>query len=241
MATGTDHYTLQVEISLYFIPPMTEAGRGIGLLQHFRLPFVPVHGMILTGGAFNTSPSPEGYMLRDVTWDVDREMFLATSSLHMYGEPLGLVPEEIAEWYARGWRLGHNVDWYEEATPEPDEVIEDEGCTEDDIVRDDIEVMHTWERRRRPRDYNLGFRALIRTMAESYNNLSVAYAMKETGRCLSEDHSLKAAPEKAQRQWNEAIEAYLSMTWDEQDKWRCRICRTYPRLDTLAKAMARGQ
>ena len=109
----TENFELQVQLSLRFVPPMEEHGGGISLIQDFELPFPPSEGLVLTGAAFNQSPSPEGFPLKEVTWDVDRHIFLANIYLIDQGIPFTFIPHEIRSWMDQGWRFGSLEDSYE--------------------------------------------------------------------------------------------------------------------------------
>ena len=53
-------FKLELDMELYFVPPMEEIGEGICLTREFELPFPPLTGISLAGVALNGSPSPLG-------------------------------------------------------------------------------------------------------------------------------------------------------------------------------------
>jgi hypothetical protein len=95
-------FKLELDMRLYFVPPMDEHGRGICVSKSFDLPFAPFNDLALTGDAFGDGAQDDGYRIEDVVWDMDRKIFLAHSSLTSENFPLGLIPNEIADWIQRG-------------------------------------------------------------------------------------------------------------------------------------------
>jgi hypothetical protein len=108
-------FKLELDVSLYYDPPMDEHGQGIGLTRIFEIPFHPSSGLYLTGGGLTDPPDAIGFKIEDVTWDLDRQVFLADTSLFSKDLPIAFIPDELRAWMTRGWRLGSSSEAYEEA------------------------------------------------------------------------------------------------------------------------------
>lgn len=80
---------------------------------------MPEPSIRLCGASIDLCPDPLGFSLEDLTWDIDREVFLASTTLISHDEPLAFVPDTIREWIGLGWKLGSYHDTYVE--PEEDD------------------------------------------------------------------------------------------------------------------------
>jgi len=92
--------------------------------------------------------------LEDLTWDIDREVFLANTTLVSHDEPLAFVPATIREWIGLGWKLGSYHDTYvqpEEVDPDPEIQSVDDGEYER------LEQLHTMPKTRRSTEFNQFF------------------------------------------------------------------------------------
>ncbi len=56
-------FKLNLDMELFFLPPMVDNGRGICLTRTFELPFPPTANVLLSGVALNGTPVPLGYVL----------------------------------------------------------------------------------------------------------------------------------------------------------------------------------
>jgi len=228
-----DVFQLQLDFCLHYIPPMDESGPGILLTRTLELPFPPSPGIALWGKELDQCDEPLGFVLKDLIWDVDRETFLATTYLVSHDLPIATIPDDIRAWMDRGWRLGSYMDAY--GTPAEEEEEQHSDQEEDD----EWEEMEQWPRKRpraRPRHFNRTLMALVRAMAECYNNLPEAYAIHKTKRFFAEDEIANSNSTAAKR-YRDARQEYLTMSLDEQLNWREQVTRRCPRLDRIIAAM----
>jgi len=201
---------------------MSEHGPGIVLTRKLELPFVPGQSIRLCGTSIDACPDPLGFALEDLTWDIDREVFLAHTSLTTQDEPLAFIPDSIRSWLDLGWKLGSYHDTYGDEDDGGD-VANDDG-QDDNGEYERLDVLHTMPKNKRNREFNQFFKALIRVMGESYDNLDVAFAMDKLGRLVTEE---SPGPDESpiSRRWREARNEFHSLGQDEQFEW----------MDTLAK------
>lgn len=237
-------FTLELDFIIVYVPPMDEHGRGIHLTRELQLPFAPFDGLQVTSRKLDIAPGPEGFVLKDVIWDADREVFLAHSTLISHDLPMEDIPADLNAWMELGWRLGSYADKYEVSDEDEDEDVESEpesGVKTDGAfpIDDEFEAAlarSTLPPRKRSKQLNLVMRALVRTMVEQYNNLDVAYAMDKTKRHFSKQQ-LEKNDSAAAKQWHDAIREYLNMSWEQQIAWQKRVERTHPRLDKLVEQL----
>ncbi|MAT73371.1 MAG: hypothetical protein CMJ58_28135 [Planctomycetaceae bacterium] len=232
-------YDLHIDLRMYFCPPMNDRGRGITLTRRIQLPFPPFNGLSLTGSTIDVVPMPEGFTLNSVVWDCDRSRFTAYTEMSQHDFPIASIPDELNAWIDRGWRLGSSADVFDDAHDSGggDEEVETTDSPRDDFEpADEEDAWPMLPPRKRPKEFNKLFRALIRLMCEAHNAESRAYAMWRTQRFYS-DEELKKSESSVARRFKDAESEFYEMTIDEQIEWRKRICRNYPRLDRiLAKA-----
>jgi hypothetical protein len=175
---------------LSFDPPMDEHDPSIRLTRTIELPFPAYEGLVIHSRMIDViCDEPLGFVLKNVMWDMDRSVFLATTSMDSGDTPFDEIPDEIRSWIDRGWRLGSHLDVYPKDMDEPEEAESPGTSVEDD--NPEAEVTPSQPARRRPARYNKIFRALIRTMAELHNNWSVAYAMYITQQFFTEEERKK--------------------------------------------------
>lgn len=230
-------FKLHLDLCIHFVPPMGEHGAGITVTRALELPFAPINGLRVFSRAFDECPEPEGFTLKDVIWDVDRQVFLAQTELVSHDFPMPFIPTEIRAWLDRGWRFGSYRDAYadhdaEEPDGERANVVEaEEGG---DTEWDDAEKAHlrTWQQR--SAEQNLALKALIRHMAETYDNLAAAYAFDKTGRYFTEREAREDVMKNPHvRKFADAARAFESISFEEKEKWRNRTAR-YPSIEELA-------
>jgi hypothetical protein len=111
-AENTVVYRLEIDLLLSFVPPMAEHARPICLTRALELPFPPWDGLILTSEALNGRPDPMGFVLKEVTWDMDRQLFLAKTYEIIHDLPIACIPYDIRDLLERGWRYGSMADKY---------------------------------------------------------------------------------------------------------------------------------
>lgn len=233
-------YTLELDLHLFFIPPMEDQGQGIILTRTIPIPIQPTSGLILCGRMLEECGSTElGFQLDDVKWDLDREVFLATTSLTDVGLPLALIPDTLRSYIERGWRVGSHSDAY------PDEAGEDEdggdgpsvcasGSASDYERQESLQGM---PQNRRPKDFNRLFKALICEMVRASNNVSAAYAMDKLRRLVelpvdrNPMNPVKRTP--IQQRWAATCEEFTKLSSEEQWKWREHVLETYPGIEDV--------
>jgi len=228
-------FRLELDVSLYFIPPMDEHGGGIMLTRTLELPFAPTPGLIVYGKSLEECPEPVGFKLDDLIWDMDREVFLASSRMINAGLPIALIPEELRSWVDRGWRLGSYKDVY----AQPGEPEDEPGEPSVDGDEDEWEMMERWPTmglRARPREFNKTLRALVREMATVLNNENIAYAIDKTKRFFDEAE-LKGNSSPAAKRYHDALTEYFEMPSEERLDWRDHVMKKYPRLDRIVAAL----
>jgi hypothetical protein len=74
-------YTVKLDLHLTYTPPMREATPPIVLTRDLVLPFPAADGMKVHSEAMDPVIPPLGLVLEDVIWDMDREVFRATTSI----------------------------------------------------------------------------------------------------------------------------------------------------------------
>ena len=232
-------FKVELDMSLYFVPPMDERGAGIVVTRRLELPFAPSTGLTLCGKLFDDHPDPMGFRLEDVTWDVDRKVFLANTCLISHDLPIAVIPDTIREWVDRGWQLGSYQDAYvqpEDSEPEEAVDAEDQGSMDVDDEWDEMERWPTKRPAARPPEFNKLLRAIVRTMAESYNNSAVAYAIDKTKRFF-DDSQLKEGDSAAIKKWLAARQEFETMSMDDQIAWRDHVMKRRPRLDRIVAGL----
>lgn len=223
-------FKLELDVLLYFVPPMTETGRGIAVTKTLELPFGPATGMFLTGFTLNEANLPMGFKIEEVTWDLDRSVFLATTSLTEQGLPVACIPYAIQGWIDRGWRFGSYEDNYDQEDDRPR--TENHEPIEIDWDWDDEDELAKWQTlspRSRPPAFNALFGALIREMVMRSSPWETAYAMDRT-KMLFDKEQLQKGESRAVKKFKDALVEYDRMSFDEQFAWRQRVIRRHPSL-----------
>lgn len=228
-----DRYKIHLDLVLRFVPPMVSHGEGISLTRIVELPFPPFNGLGLFARNLELCTEPVGMNLTDVIWDLDRELFLAKTSIDME-MPIADIVVEIRTWIESGWRLGSFLDDYDtdrEKQREPSVEIAGDDCSFEG-ERTDL-----WPRMRpskRPQAFNVLFQATVRKMVEIHNNIAVAYAMAKTHLFFTEEE-VKRLHDKDVLRFRDACYEYEQMPIDGQIKWIKRIKRAFPRLEQLLR------
>ena len=227
-------YTLNLDLYLNFVPPMSEHGQGIVLTRAVQLPFVPASSLRISGASLDEHGGPMGFGLEELTWDIDREVFSARTRIICHDEPLAFIPDTIRSWLDLGWELGSYFDTYEE--PDDDK---DSTELEDDGEYERLEVLHTLPKTRRDRPFNQFFKALVRLMAESFDHGEVAYAMDKLGRLVPDE---KPGPDESaiHQKWRAAQAEFNGMTQDAQFAWMDSLAN-YPTIERAIKVRNTGR
>jgi hypothetical protein len=228
-------YRLELDLLLSFVPPMEEHARAICLTRTLELPFPPWDGLILTSEALNGRPDPMGYVLKEVTWDMDSQVFLAKTQASIHGLPIACIPYDIRDLLDLGWRYGSVADSYG-TDDEQDEHVGLDTPTDEDAedTWDDEDRLRSMPPRKRPREFNKLFRALVREMASLFNNLPTAFAMDKTKTLFTEEE-LKKDETPAKKRFKDAITEYYKMSSQQQGDWQDRVIRNNPRLDRIVE------
>jgi hypothetical protein len=231
-------FLLELDVSLYFVPPMAERARGIVVTRTLELPFPPTDGLFITGVAMNGQPLAEGFKIEDVTWDLDRQRFLGSTSLTSHDFPIAEIPDLIRAWINRGWRLGSYEDTYEEEAEEKADILLTESVTDEPIENE--EEANRWPMlnpRSRSPAFNMFLQALAREMARLYNNWDVAYAIYQTKTFFTEKQ-LEDNKSRAATKFRDARSKFDGMTFDQQYDWREKLLRKRPRLRRITAKKA---
>jgi hypothetical protein len=226
-------YKVELDVHLIFVPPMDDNGPGIVMTRSFHLPFPPADGLSVFASAWEQCPDPVGLRLKDIVWDVEREVFLATSHAINQDFPIAGIAAELGDWVERGWRLGSYNDSYNGAAdPVPLGPMAKEAYQLHQAVDSDTyEILHTLPPKRRPAPFNALHKALIRQMAESYNNVEAAYAMDKTGRYLGPG-GREVEDKEGKRAWSDYCHEYRGLAIDDRIKWMRKV-EKYPPLASL--------
>jgi hypothetical protein len=231
-------YSVHLDFVLRYEPPMSDHEHGIRLTRTIELPFPPTNEMLVFSKNWEGADDPMGYVLKEVTWDLDQGCFLAETELSSSGVPIALIPWEIRRLVDRGWQFGSYKDRY----------VSDgrRGRLRKKLPRlrisdwDDEEATN-WEtakNKSRPAEFKIALQAVAATMAILRNNCRVAYAMLKTrGYVDLPDRSAPAELSDFQRKFLAAMDAYDSMTFDQQWNWCESVQRRYPRLIDVVAAI----
>jgi hypothetical protein len=231
-------FTLEIDAILCFDPPMSDKGPGIPVTHTLQIPFVPFDGLAIVSRIFGEPPMPEGPQLKEVTWDADRQVFMAYNEHVFCDFPILSIPQEINYWLDLGWKYGSCTDKYEPAhrgrKPKksafgPAPQIEDDATKQ----------LYSMKPADRPEYFNHLLDAVVRTMAELNNNWPVAYAMDKTKMYFSETDPFNAKT-PAEKKFAEAARAFGVMDFKEQWNWCQRVVKRNPRLDLFLPADKMG-
>ena len=224
-------FKLDLDLYVYFIPPMDDGMGGIPFTRTLELPFAPFEGLMVYGREIDDCPDPIGYQLKEVIWDLDRQVFLAHASHINHDFPIGLIPDMLRDFRNHGWRLGSYRDTYEE----PDEPAPAAGeSTVESPDLGEAERLHLTTPKRRPAPFNRFMKALVRHMAENFNNLEVAFAMDRTGCYIPEEPDPKVS-EASREKWKSATQEFARMPQADRFAWRDRVGKYPSLMDALGK------
>jgi hypothetical protein len=188
--------------------------------------------------------------LENVTFDVERGVFLARMRHVSLGFPIATLDGEVAWWVEQGWRLGSLAEAYMErsAAEERAETPEAPAAPEEPEVDElDIEQLHMLPEDQRPAEFNNLFKALIRRMAESYNNEDTrsedawtAYAMDVTGRYFGPGR-LGEVPKdrRAYGAWTKRRDEFEHLPYEKRWEWLEKVS-AYPDLASVVGALMKS-
>lgn len=216
-------FTLRLDVHVTFTPPMRDESPGVTLTRDVELPFPPHDGLIVHSSSFAGYAEPEGFTLREVIWDMDRSVFLADIAFGYIDEPMGEIVELLCQWIDRGWRLGSYRDSYREVARASDDR---DPTPEEQAAEDRLQQMHTVPRSQRSKEFNAIFRAIIRLMAERFDQPDVAYAMDKTGTFFWQPPSHERPPEdKRHQRFLQVKREFTKLSGEELLEWRNSVLR----------------
>ncbi len=231
-------FDLQLDLKMYFIPPMDENGNAIRLTRKLNLPFPPYDDVRIYDASIDPYPMFEGTPLKNVVWDMSRSRFTADTYFIQHDTPLIDIPGELAAWIQLGWRLGSYLDDMVDDVPDPFAEHDDDlnaaelestaVGTEPEID----EVIPTLPARKRPKEFNKLFNSLIRVVAEERSGTATVYAMWKTKRLFTEEQ-LKDNESKAAKQFRDAIAEFQLMTHAQRFEWSDKVCQYLPRIERV--------
>lgn len=222
-------HAIELDLHLVFDPPMDEHGRGIVVTRRIDLPFVPFDGLQIYSRTWEECPEPLGFKLKDVVWDADRKVFLATTHNILSGFPFATIPDEVRSWLDNGWRLGSWMEHYQQEEEPAAEQPAFVGWLRD-VDDEVVEHLHNRPPKKRPKVFNQFMQAMVRHMVEVGNNRPVAYAMDKTGVLITaEDNEVDA---KTRAGWHRRCDEFTRMSIEDQMAWEDGV-REYPALGHL--------
>ncbi|GEM_PF-1977085 len=228
-------FTLELDLNLLFVPPMEDHGQGIILTRTIPIPIQPTSGLILCGRMLEECGSTElGFQLDEVKWDLDREVFWATTTLTDVGLPLALIPDTLRSYIDKGWRIESHSDTYADKSEADDDDGDGVSVGIDGAATDyeQLEMLQGLPQNRRPKDFNRLFKALICEMVRASNNVSAAYAMDKLRRLIElpvdRDPIRPAERTPLQKRWAATCEEFAHLGSDQQWEWREHVLDRYP-------------
>lgn len=230
----TGPFKVDLDLHLVYEPPMDENDVGIVITRQFDLPFVPVEGLSVYSRDWEDCPEPQGMALKDVTWDVDREVFLATAYHYSMDFPIASIPLEVRCWLDKDWQWGSYMDRYQGDDTSKPPRRRQVGKIDDSLEKLDSKLEETLPLLppdERPQAFNDLFRALIRHMVTTYSSLETAYAMDKTKRFLGPCRE-QSPDANARKDWEDAKSEYKRLSGDERWKWMNRV-KKYPNLTNV--------
>src|SRR5579863_5278940 len=231
-------YPVYLDFVLRYVPPMADHYHGIRLTRTFELPFPPTEKMLVFSKEWEGQADPMGYVLKEVTWDIDRGCFLAETELSSSGVPIALIPLDIRRIVDFGWQLGSFKHRYETDRRRVRKRKKVPRLRISDWDDDEVTAWETAPKTSRPKEFALVLQALASTMAELHNNSRVAYAMLKTGGYVALPRQTALDQLTAfQRKFAAALDTLDSMTSDQQWHWCASVQRRYPRLVDVVEAI----
>lgn len=227
-------YQLELDLRVHYTPLMDEAGPGISLTRTIQLPFVPTSRVALTGASLERAV-PLGYRLKNIIWDVDRQVFLAHTEMGTHGDPIALIPDDLQSMLGEGWLIGswrqyYDPDWKSSIG------INSKFSTLTWMRYQDgeLEAWETTASNKRPRKFNEMLRAIVRMLVGLHNNLHVAYAIYKTKIFVAlNDDETPQTPEA--KKFRAAMDKYLNLDDEKQFKWMARVRRECPTLADVSR------
>lgn len=211
-------YAVDVDFVLRYVPPMSDDDDGIRLTRTIELPFPPSRDIAVFSKDWEGQDfdEPLGYVLKEVTWDMDRNRFVADTEMSITGIPIAMIPLEILHLVYQGWKYGSYKDQYQTERKRGRKRSKLAAIPECDWNYEEAEA---WDEnpKGRPKEFKLILHAVVSTMAELHNNCSVAYAMLKTGRYFDiEAGDSRSELSPLERRFQDAIREYESLSSERQ-------------------------
>lgn len=230
-------YAVDVDLVLRYVPPMSDDDDGIRLTRTIELPFPPSGDIAVFSKDFEGIDEPMGYVLKEITWDMDRNRFLADTELSAARVPIAMIPFLIVQLVYHGWKYGSYNDHYQtERKPSRKR----KKLAPIPVFEWDFEEAGAWDAnpKGRPKEYKLVLHAVVSTMAELHNNCSVAYAMLKTSSYFNiEAGDSRSELSPLERRFQDAIREYESLSFERQCDWCDRVKSRYPQLRDIVAAI----
>ncbi|MEZ6082287.1 MAG: hypothetical protein R3C56_43410 [Pirellulaceae bacterium] len=208
-----------LDLHLFFTPLMHEFGDGIVFTQTFTLPFPPSPKIAIGGRSVGEVMPLLGYKPRDIVWDVDRQVFLASTHEIHQSSPLAFIPLDMALPLENGWRIGSWQKHYDRSWRSPIGDKFDPSKFEFDWEdENELEKFESQQASHRPEQFNQLFSALIRMLFTLRNNESTAYAMYKSKTYFDSEQSRS-------EKYSAALRTFESMSHDDQEKTRRNVLR----------------
>jgi hypothetical protein len=231
-------YPIDVDYVVRYVPPMLDWAKGLRLSRTFELPFPPSGGVSVFSKEWERIEEPLGYRLKAITWDIDKQRFLAETEVMATGVPLALIPHELRNLLDCGWAYGSYLEKYKSGGKRGRKRAKLPTMR---ISKWNDEEAEAWEEARsksRPKEFKTVLHAIVATMVELQNNCSVAYAMLKTGGYVDVPESVNRPDlSPIQAKFDAAMNEFRSMKWDKQQDWCEHVQRRYPRLIDVVEAM----
>ena len=80
--------------------------------------------------------------------------------------------------------------------------------------------------------FNDAFKAMVRSMIETNDNPTIAYAIDKTDRLVTAEN-MKLLSEKDLAEWETACDEFESMSLEEQERWVEQVLANYPTMQGL--------
>lgn len=230
-------YAVDLDLIIWYVPLMADTGEGIRLTRTIELPFPPVEEISIFSRVWQPNGEPLGYVLKDITWDLDRQRFFAETGHSISDTPIAMIPYELRELIDSGWTYGSFKDSYQTERNRGRKrgtrpAIENGDWDFDEAAEWDTST------RNRPKEFRQILQAVGSTMAELGNNCHVAYAMLKTGFFFNlPSGKLPSQLSPQERRFYQACRTFESLTFDQQCYWREGVTRRYSSLRDAVAAV----
>ncbi|EMB16515.1 hypothetical protein [Rhodopirellula europaea] len=212
-------YTVELDLHLFFTPLMQDWGDGIVMTRTLQLPFPPDGKIAIAGRSIEGDGQPLGYRIRNITWDVDRDRFIATTVADCGGGPLAYIGDDIDRHLTEGWSIGSWQTHYDKSWKSPIGNRFDRAKFDIEVMDEgDLYKLETMPASKRPGAFNELMSALVRLLFNLNNNEALAYVMYKTKTYFQDE-------KEQSPKFRDAMQGYEEMTSDERDRVRRNVMR----------------